>query len=132
MLENHLSLVRRILHSPPRLKLGVLNGWIRRILTVSVTDFILRCTVPFVLTCCMRYGPLYGCSYFLRAPFRPKTSARFFSSHARFVSGCELFCHKIEEHHDAVAAAADHKILDLRPPRVRTCQSPYKVNIKYE
>jgi len=40
-------------------------GWIQPMLIVSVTVFILRCTVQFVLTCCMQYGPLYGCSYLL-------------------------------------------------------------------
>jgi hypothetical protein len=62
-MRSRLSLARRILHSPPRLELGVLNGWIHCMFTVSVTALILRRTVPFVLTCVVRYGPLYGCSY---------------------------------------------------------------------
>jgi hypothetical protein len=33
--------------------------------TVSVTELILRCTVPFVLTCVMRYGPLFWLGWIL-------------------------------------------------------------------
>ncbi len=37
-----LSLAWHILHLPPQLELGVLNGWIHHMSTVSVTALILR------------------------------------------------------------------------------------------
>jgi hypothetical protein len=70
-----LSLARHILHLPPSLELGVLNGWICHMFTVSITALILRCTVPFQLTCVMRYGLLYGCSYLLALSFSSKTKS---------------------------------------------------------
>jgi hypothetical protein len=57
----------------PRLELGVLNGWICHMFTVSITALILRCTLPFILTCVMWYGPLYGCSYILALLFLSMT-----------------------------------------------------------
>jgi hypothetical protein len=70
-----LSPAWHILHSPPQLELGVLNGWMCHMFTISVTALILRHTVPFVLTCVMRYGPLYGCSYLLALLFSSITKS---------------------------------------------------------
>jgi hypothetical protein len=44
--------------------------------TVSITALILRHTVPFVLTCAMQYGPLYGCSYLLALLFSVRVRVR--------------------------------------------------------
>ncbi len=74
-MHSHLSLAWRILHLPPQLELGVLNGWICHMFTVSVTALILRYRVPFVLTCIMQYGPLYGCSYLLALLFSSMTKS---------------------------------------------------------
>ena len=61
------AMLRPILHSPPWLALDdfVLNGWIHLILMVSITAPIFKHTVPLVLICITRYGPLYSCSYLL-------------------------------------------------------------------
>jgi len=64
-------------------------------LTVSVTVFILRCTVPFILTCCMQYGLLYGCSYLFAhtAGCRMTEFDRkaYFSAYDERVHGAELW-----------------------------------------
>jgi hypothetical protein len=44
-------------------------------LTVSMTAFILRHTDPFVLTCVMQYGLLYGCLYLLALLFSSITKS---------------------------------------------------------
>jgi hypothetical protein len=42
-----------------------MDGYIICLLYPLLSALILRHTVPFVLTCVMQYGLLYGCSYLL-------------------------------------------------------------------
>jgi hypothetical protein len=52
-----------------------MDGYIVAMFTVSITALILRRTVPFLLTCVMQDGPLYGCSYLLALLFSSMTKA---------------------------------------------------------